>query len=215
MRPTDLGGGALLDLGLVSHLSLLESRTVSTGANMLTTPPAVKQYPLTWQMITLFQDPDNKRTAPEITSSVIKTPLTGVDEFTTVVMNFGALHAQGIATCSMSARTSGAYCVNVQGEKGELAVEWAPYRPVAFSVRMKDADGSPGEPVRTEFEIPGGGHGMFWEADACARALRDGKTEAELCPLDESVLMMEIMDKVRKDADFAYPQKLEAVRSDA
>ena len=115
----------------------------------------------------------------------MKTPLTGVDEFTTVTLNFEELHAQGIATCSMSVRTSGSHCVSIQGEKGELCVEWAPFRPQAYSIRFKNEDGSPGEAKRVEFPIPG--HGMFWEADACARALRDGKKEADLCSLGESL----------------------------
>ncbi len=57
----DLGGGALLDLGI---------------------------YALTWQMITLFQDPANKKTPPSVVGSIVKTPLTNVDEFTTMILNF-------------------------------------------------------------------------------------------------------------------------------
>ncbi|KDN53102.1 NAD(P)-binding protein [Tilletiaria anomala UBC 951] len=183
----ELGGGALLDLGI---------------------------YPLTWQMITLFQDPDNQRIAPQVTSSLMKTPLTGVDECTTLILNFEQMHAQGIATCSMSTRTSRAHCVCIQGEKGDLTVEWATYRPESYTLHAKDANGNfVGEPKRVD--VPITGCGMFWEADACARALRDGKHEADLCPLDESVLTMQIMDEVRKNGNFAYPEKLEAVRSDA
>lgn len=52
---------------------------------------------------------------------------------------------------------------------------------------------------------------MFWEADACARAIRDGKKEADRCPLAESLMVMEIMDGIRKQNDFVYPQELEYV----
>lgn len=149
-----------------------------------------------------------------MTSSLLKTALTGVDEHTTLVLNFDKMHAQGIATSSLSTRTSRAQCVCIQGEKGELVVEWATYRPEAYTIHTKGPDGHfVGEPKKVEFPIPG--HGMFWEADACARALRDGKKEADLCPLSESVLTMQIMDQVRKEGSFSYPEKLEAVRSDA
>jgi hypothetical protein len=52
---------------------------------------------------------------------------------------------------------------------------------------------------------------MFYEADACARAIRDGKLEAERCTLAESLLVMEIMDEVRRQNGFRYPEALERV----
>lgn len=109
--------------------------------------------------------------------------------------------------------THKAYCVLVQGEKGDLTVDWAPFRPTKFILHLKDEKGEYLEPQVNERPIPG--HGMFWEADACARALRDGKKETELCPLSTTFLTQKIMDKVRKDGNFRYPDQLEAVRSDA
>ncbi|PWN47731.1 NAD(P)-binding protein [Violaceomyces palustris] len=182
----ELGGGALLDLGI---------------------------YPLTWQMLLLYQHPDNKKSVPKVTSSLMKTPLTGVDEYTTLILDFEGVHAQGIVTSSLSVKTSEAYCVHVQGEKGSLSIPWATYRPESYVLTLKDEQGKLGQPETKVFEIPG--HGMFWEADACARGLRDGKKELERCSLDESLLTMRIMDQVRYSNDFRYPENLEAVRSDA
>lgn len=51
---------------------------------------------------------------------------------------------------------------------------------------------------------------MFWEADACARCLRDGKTESEVMPLEESVTIMEVMDQVREQGDLRYPERIES-----
>lgn len=59
------------------------------------------------------------------------------------------------------------------------------------------------------FHIPG--HGMFWEADACARAIRDGKKEADRCTLAESLMVMEIMDGIRRENNLLYPGTLENV----
>lgn len=65
-----------------------------------------------------------------------------------------------------------------------MTVAWAPFRPTTYTLHLKDDKGEFKEPQVVERLIPAG-HGMFWEADACARALRDGKEEAELCPLCE------------------------------
>lgn len=126
----------------------------------------------------------NGQSAPKVTASLIKHPLTGVDEHTSVILDFGKLRAQGIATCSLSANTSRDHCVSIQGDKGEVTLAWAPFRPTQYTVRLRDAEGKIGEPK--VFDVPIPGAGMFWEADACARALRDGKTESERCTLGGS-----------------------------
>jgi dihydrodiol dehydrogenase / D-xylose 1-dehydrogenase (NADP) len=84
-----LGGGALLDLGF---------------------------YPLTWAFLTLYDDPDNEKTAPTVTASVLKTAR-GVDEYTSVALTFEKLHAVAFVSCSLSARTVSPYGVFIQGEK--------------------------------------------------------------------------------------------------
>ena len=179
----ELGGGALLDLGI---------------------------YALTWQMLTLFQDPANNATPPSVVGSIVKTPLTGVDEFTTMVLNFTPTAAQGVASTNMTVRTPDTYCVLIQGDKADLTVPFPPYRPEQFTIHQKDKDGKYVSEETKKFDIPG--HGMFWEADACARALRDGKTEEPRCSLAESTLTMQIMDQVRYSNDFRYPDHLEATQ---
>jgi len=51
---------------------------------------------------------------------------------------------------------------------------------------------------------------MFWEADECARCVRDGKLESDVIPLDESLLIMQVMDAVREQNGFKYPAPLES-----
>jgi hypothetical protein len=53
-------------------------------------------------------------------------------------------------------------------------------------------------------DIPGGGHGMFFEADECARCVRDGKTESEGMPWEESLVVMRVMDEVRRQGGLEY-----------
>lgn len=55
----------------------------------------------------------------------------------------------------------------------------------------------------------GEGHGMFWEADEAGMALIEGRKEGKFLDLDESILIMEVMDQVRKEGGLRYPEKIE------
>ena len=58
-----------------------------------------------------------------------------------------------------------------------------------------------------EEKIPG--HGMFWEADEAGRGLRDGKVESLGLSWEESVVIMEVMDEVRRQGGIKYPEAIE------
>lgn len=60
-------------------------------------------------------------------------------------------------------------------------------------------------------DFPGGGHGMFSEADECARCIRDGKLESEVMPWEESLVIMRVMDEVRRQGGLNYGEELEGV----
>ena len=62
-----------------------------------------------------------------------------------------------------------------------------------------------------EKEVPAGGYGMFWEADGCARCIRDGRDESAVMPRAESLMIMSVMDEVRKQGGLKYPEQLESV----
>jgi predicted dehydrogenase len=85
----DLGGGALLDLGI---------------------------YTLTWVMMTCFQDPENQLSRPVVSGSMLKTPLTGVDEFTNVSLLFPKTQVSAVATTNMTVRSPETFA-RVQGDK--------------------------------------------------------------------------------------------------
>ena len=46
---------------------------------------------------------------------------------------------------------------------------------------------------------------MFWEADESARCICDGKLKSEVLSSDESIVIMRVMDKVRRKKRFDYP----------
>jgi hypothetical protein len=86
-----------------------------------------------------------------------------------------------------------------------MYIHGPPSRPEAYTLHLKGS-----EPTRHEFSIPG--LGMFWEADAIARDIRDGKTEDERCNLAESYALMEVMDEIRKQGGLRFPDRIEHVR---
>lgn len=177
-----LGGGALLDLGV---------------------------YALTWTFLINYWNPDNKFKAPRFTSTILKTPKSGVDEHTAMTFAFDEGQTSAIATASMSSASNQEAPVRIEGSKGVITVQWATYRPTSYTIYKYIDNEKLGEGEVHNFPIPG--HGMFWEADEVARCLQAGKKESERMTLDESILISSIRDKVRYDNDFWYPSPLEDV----
>ena len=56
----------------------------------------------------------------------------------------------------------------------------------------------------------GEGHGMFWEADEAASAVLEGRKEGRFEGLEESVLVMEVMDEVRRQGGLTFPERIES-----
>lgn len=52
---------------------------------------------------------------------------------------------------------------------------------------------------------------MFWEADECARCIRDGKLESEGMPWRETVEVMKVMDEARRQGELKYSESLESI----
>lgn len=57
----------------------------------------------------------------------------------------------------------------------------------------------------------GGGCGMFWVADAVGRSLRDKEIERKDMPWIENILMMEVIEEVRRSGGLRYPEAIEKV----
>jgi hypothetical protein len=141
---------------------------------------------------------------------------TGADQLTTILLNFpSAINAHGIAMTALTVATdpdgtnSAGPAVRIQGSMGEIQVYGPIYRPTKYRIIGK-GDGTGGPQVQ-DFEVPiPGGHGMFWEADACARCLRDKKLECETLSWEESIVIMDVMDQVRTQNDLKYPEAIES-----
>lgn len=196
----DLAGGALLDLGI---------------------------YSLTWVFQILYhcqtQAPKEK---PKVLAAIDKYT-TGADETTSILLQWPGQKSMGIATTSLRVATTpdgegssaaGPAC-RIQGTKGEIQVIGPLYRPTEY--RVIKIGGKKGEVEVVHCEIPkdkerdNWGHGMYWEADEAARCLRDGKLESEGLGWEESTVIMEVMDEVRRQGDLVYPELIETDVFDA
>ncbi|KAL3418666.1 oxidoreductase family protein [Phlyctema vagabunda] len=197
----DLAGGALLDLGI---------------------------YALTWVFQILYHCQSKPREAPVVVAAINPYDKTGADEQTSVILQFPKQKSMGIAMTSMRVSTqpdgegspaSGA-AARIQGAKGEIQVIGPLYRPTHYRViKRGDKPGEvedvtcpiPKDPKRDsrEGETGGWGHGMAWEADEVARCLRDGKKQSETLEWDESILIMETMDEIRKQGGLEYAELIE------
>ncbi|KAJ7113687.1 hypothetical protein C8R43DRAFT_1039705 [Mycena crocata] len=177
-----LGGGAILDLG---------------------------PYPLVWAIMTLYENASNEFTAPSnISASILKTPLTGVDANTSFTLTFSKIAAQAILSCSinLAAASPG---VTIRCEKGTISVAAPIYCSKSFKVAYFGEGGKVVKEEEETFEYVG--HGMHFEADEVARCIRNGKQESALWTHDKSLLEMSVFDEVRKQGGYVLPEGVEKV----
>ncbi|GAO14212.1 hypothetical protein UVI_02001550 [Ustilaginoidea virens] len=200
----DLAGGALLDLGV---------------------------YALTWVFQSLYHvRPAGSREAPVVLAAANQYR-TGADANTSVICQFPRSRSLGVATTSLLVGTcprgqgaAQAPAVRIQGSKGEIQVAHPAFRPPRFSVIRARGAGAgagagegagEGEGAAEVVECPvprdagrDWGHGMFWEADECARCVRDGRTESDTLPWSESIVMMETMEEALRQGGVEYPERI-------
>lgn len=200
----DLAGGILLDGGI---------------------------YSLTWVFQALWKTHSQR---PIIRSAVAKYGPTGVDGMTTILLEFpresplGYAHA--VASTSLGLSIDAVATQNdvsvpgirIQGQLGEIQIFPPAYRPTRTRIILKDGTiedrnwPQPGPGADSGWyngyggvHAQGEGHGLFWEADDAGRALLEGRKEGTQLGLDESVLIMEIMDEIRAAAGLQYPDAVE------
>jgi predicted dehydrogenase len=182
----DLAGGALLDLGI---------------------------YALTWVFQTLYHvQPEEQKESPKVVAAVNKYH-TGADETTSIIVQFPQHKSHGIALTSLRVASdvdgqgTGGAAIRIQGSEGEIQVIGPAYCPLQYKVIKKDGKVDVVDcPIPKDAERDGWGQGMFWEADECARCLRDGSKESKSLPWSESVVIMEVMEETLRQGEVVYPE---------
>jgi predicted dehydrogenase len=121
----------------------------------------------------------------------------GVDASSTVIFDY-ASGAQAILTSNMMASTS---CrATISGTLGKIEIDRTFYSPTSMRVVMHDG-------ATTEYPNNYKGHGLREQALEFERVVRSGEKSSKILPPDESVLIMESLDEVRRQIGLIYPSE--------
>lgn len=186
LKDPALGAGALLDIGV---------------------------YTLTYASIIMgdwkvgADHPEPKK----ITSSL--DIVNGMDEANVVILDYPAAEGRSktaICTSTFRYRAERDFA-RIEGTKGSIVI-FGPGAsfPGGFRVLEQGAPGFGEKDTRTpreyNVERPSGIMGFVWEADAVADDIANGRKENAIMPLGETLRMMRLMDRIRRDGGLVYPQ---------
>ncbi|HEU4910681.1 MAG TPA: Gfo/Idh/MocA family oxidoreductase [Actinomycetes bacterium] len=133
---------------------------------------------------------------PTTVTAVSDVAFTGVDATTSVLLQHeGGAHA--VITTSLEA--AGANRASIAGTEARLEVDSVWYSPTTFTVRARD-----GREIE-HFDLPHEGGGHRHQAAEVARCVREGRTESDVMPLDETVTIMATLDEIRRQIGLVYP----------
>lgn len=169
-KDVNLGGGALLDIGV---------------------------YPLMWSNLILDGKVGAAAENPEVSSTMVV--IEGVDYEDIVVMKYPKMNRVGILTASLRAKGREEF-LRVEGSKGVVTVS-GPGCSLPRSLKIM-VEGEEERELKYDHE----GMGFYFEADAVAKDILEGKRENAIVPLAETLRMMRVMDGVRKAGGLVYPQ---------
>lgn len=145
-------------------------------------------YPLTFISMILGND------VKEVVSTCTKTA-TGVDEQNVIILKYGN---GKIATAHSGMLASTEQYGIIYGTKGYIIAE-----------NINDIDQikvySPERELQRTLQVPEQITGFEYQVRACMKAIQEGKLECEEIPHEEIIVMMELMDRLRKDWGITYP----------
>ncbi|MGO1592146.1 MAG: Gfo/Idh/MocA family protein [Ancrocorticia sp.] len=181
MRP-ELGGGALLDLGIYP---------VSFLHDVLGAPTSVSA---SGRLIN-----GNFGTAEVSGRPVI------IDQGIAAVLHWnstgGSTGALGVARCNLDGRS--ATSAEIVFENGALELPTQFYRPGILRLRLfGEGRADDGAVIEWDATVPGG---FQYEAAEMARCLESGATQSPSLTRDDTVEVMEIMDEIRTQTGVVYP----------
>lgn len=118
---------------------------------------------------------------------------TGVDEFSVSVLKYSAYE---MATITTAIRLSTPQEARVVGTKGYVAIPnfWHPNE-------LTVVVGGKAETLRFDYE----GEGFQYEIMEVGNCIRAGQTESAVYPLDETLAIMETLDRIRASWGLRYP----------
>lgn len=133
--------------------------------------------------------------APDRVTGLATIGETGVDEQAAVVLG----HPGGAVSLLFSAvRTNTPHMAFINGTEGRITIHVPFWKPERLTLtRTGKAD--------ELIELPMEGSGFNYEIAEVGRCLREGKTESDVMPLNESLSLMRTMDELRRQWGVRYP----------
>jgi predicted dehydrogenase len=124
---------------------------------------------------------------PERIVAISDPAFTGVDAQTSMLFGYEG-GAQAVLNCTLRAKSP--TTAAIVGTEARIEIEGDFYTPT--TARLIPREGEP-----TVFAEPHEGRGLHREADEVSRCLAAGELESPLMPLDETISIMETMDRIR------------------
>lgn len=156
-------------------------------------------YSLTWGLILLDDSIGDKAAKPDVFSA--QTISQGIEVATSTILHYPETGRQGILTSTMQAKTDPTFA-RIEGSDGLILIEGiAAPAPSKFTVIPKDSKLKP-----KEYDFSHTGFGFYYEADAVAHDIRDGKMENDTMPWSETLRVLELMDAIRQRGGALFPQ---------
>jgi predicted dehydrogenase len=123
---------------------------------------------------------------PNRISALVDPAFTGVDGQASMLFGYES-GAQAILTCTSSARS--ATQASIVGTEARIDVDGDFYAPTSFSLVQRNGDAR-------RFEFSDEGRGLYHQAIEVANCIAVGKLESSAMPLDETITIMETMERV-------------------
>lgn len=133
---------------------------------------------------------------PDRIESTVTMGETGVDEQSAFILGY---EGGELAVLYTAVRTSTPVEARILGTEGRILVHAPFYKSAKVTLQAGDR--------MEEVDLPLEGNGYNYQAVEVMSCLRNGRTESDIMPLDETVALMEVMDQIRSQWGLKYPME--------
>ena len=133
---------------------------------------------------------------PSRISSMAHLGQTGVDEQAAMIFGYDQ---DRMAVLTAATRTNTPHEAILNGSEGRIRIDSPWWKPVALTLSVQGED--------RVLDLPFEGNGYNYEAVEVMDCMRGGKTESDVMPLDETLSIMQTMDRIRAQWGLRYPME--------
>ncbi len=135
---------------------------------------------------------------PEVISSSARLGETGVDEVDSLIFCYENCSSAQVS-CGLGIEKPRE--VFILGTKGCIKIPESFFRPARFTLQLYGQ-----EAEEHSYPYPGNGYG--YELEEVMQCLAQGKLESEIMPLDETLDIMQLCDRLRAEWGVVYPEEM-------